>query len=112
MFIVFMLTKEYLVSFDFIIVLPFLFQHWRLVSHSSLSLLFIFVLVLTYGGQFVMFSAWQMRIIANVNNYWTQTFINSLIWAIMYKTMISKVKSNAEEYQVPVKFYYEEIKTQ
>jgi hypothetical protein len=111
-FIIYMISKEYLVSYDFIIVMPFLLQHWRLVKHSPLATLLMFVMALSYGGQFVMFSAWQMRIIANVNNYWTQTFINSLVWAIIYNTMISKVKSNAQEYQVPVKFYYEEIKAE
>jgi len=109
-FIFFMLTKEYLVSYDFIIILPFIPQHWKLISQSPFSILFLFALCFTYGGQFVMFIAWQMKIIANVNNYWTQIFINSLAWVLLFNTLQNRIIEKAKEFTVTTNYFYQHIK--
>ena len=82
-FIYFMLTKPYLVSFDFIIILPFMWRHWNLFSYSPAALVMVFGLWFTYGGEMLMWIAWQKRMAANVNNYWVQIFINSAVWGFI-----------------------------
>mmetsp|Transcript_32732 Transcript_32732/g.29014 ORF Transcript_32732/g.29014 Transcript_32732/m.29014 type:complete len:172 (+) Transcript_32732:963-1478(+) len=105
-----MLTKEYLVSYDFIIIIPFIPLHWSLFSQSPLSLLLIFILSLTYCGQFAMFIAWQMKIIANVNNYWTQVFINAIAWVLISNILQNRIIAKAKEFKFTTKYFYEKIK--
>ncbi|CAI2368203.1 unnamed protein product [Moneuplotes crassus] len=109
-FIYFTLTKEYLVSSDFIIIIPFIPQHWKLLSQSPFSVVMLFILTLSYFGQFAMFISWQMRIIANVNNYWTQIFINSIAWVITANIITSRVKDKAKEFRVTTDYFYKHIK--
>ena len=109
-FIYFMLTKPYFVSYDFIIVLPFMWRHWGLFSYSPAALIMIFGLCFTYGGQVWMWIAWQKRMVANVNNYWIQIFINSAVWGFVSYIINSKIGQKSKEYYIPYKVYYEHIK--
>ena len=110
LFLYFMITKEYLVSFDFLIALPFLYKHWKLFSQSPVALLLTFVILFSYGGELCMWIVWQRRMVSNVNNYWTQAFINSGAWAFVCYVVNTRIRDKSEEYRVPTKYFYEEYK--
>jgi len=109
-FCYFMLTKQYLVSFDFIIAIPFLYQHWKLFGQSPISLFLVFAILTSYGGQFCMWLSWQRRMTDIPNNYWTQVFINSVAWVFILHIVNSRVRQKSIEYQVPIDFYEKEMK--
>lgn len=109
-FIYFMMTKQYLVSFDLIIFIPFFFKNIKLLTQSPMALILIFVLILSYCGQMCMWIAWQKRMTANVNNYWTQIFINSAAWGFVCYVINSRISQKAKDYKIPVEFFFNHIK--
>ena len=102
-FIYFAICKQYLVAYDYIIAIPFMWRFFHMFSQSQAAALLAFIMAFSYAGQFWMWLAWQRRMIANVNNYWTQCFINSIWWALVCYVINNHIadlgKKNIEKFK-------------